>query len=245
MIEGGSTITGWNLLSSAASFSTYFRYSFRVVAPIVRSLPLARAGLSKFPASTAPSAAPAPTIVWSSSIKSITCPSEDSISLITAFNLSSNSPRYLVPAISAPRSRHRTRLFLRGSGTSPSIIFFASPSTIAVFPVPASPTSTGLFFVFLESICIILLISSSRPITGSSLPSDASRVKSCVYFSRDLYLDSGSGSVMRWFPRRFFSSISTELLSIPAISRACLSFSKERNKCSVETYSSRIFPASL
>jgi magnesium transporter len=32
-----------------------------------------------------------------------------------------------------------------------SIIFFARPSTIAVLPVPGSPTSTGLFFVLLDT----------------------------------------------------------------------------------------------
>ena len=33
-IEGSSIITGWNLLSSAESFSIYFLYSSEVVAPI-------------------------------------------------------------------------------------------------------------------------------------------------------------------------------------------------------------------
>ena len=37
--------------------------------------------------------------------------------------------------------------FNKFSGTSPEIIRVASPSTIAVFPTPGFPISTGLFFV--------------------------------------------------------------------------------------------------
>ena len=61
--DGGMTIVGWNLRSRAASFSIYFLYSLRVVAPMQRSSPRARAGLSMLEASIAPSAAPAPTTV--------------------------------------------------------------------------------------------------------------------------------------------------------------------------------------
>ena len=66
--EGWSTITGWKRRSSAASFSTCWRYSLRVVAPMQWSSPRASIGFKRFPASTAPSAAPAPTTVWSSSM---------------------------------------------------------------------------------------------------------------------------------------------------------------------------------
>src|SRR6218665_3644098 len=48
------------------------------------------------------------------------------------------------------------------------------PSAIAVLPTPGSPTRIGLFFVRRERICRVRLISSSRPITGSSLPCLAS-----------------------------------------------------------------------
>lgn len=47
---------------------------------------------------------------------------------------------------------------------------------------PGSPRRIGLFFVRLLSICTVLRISSSRPITGSSLPSRAACVKSRLYF---------------------------------------------------------------
>src|SRR5271165_1796077 len=57
---GASTLTVWNRRSSAASFSMYFRYSLRVVAPTHCSSPRLRAGLIMFEASMAPSAEPAP-----------------------------------------------------------------------------------------------------------------------------------------------------------------------------------------
>ena len=57
----------------------------------------------------APSAAPAPTTVCSSSMKRTTWPSESLISLSTALRRSSNSPRNLAPAMSAPRSSATTR----------------------------------------------------------------------------------------------------------------------------------------
>ena len=56
------------------------------------------------------------------------------------------------------------------SGTSPLTMRSASPSTIAVLPTPGSPISTGLFLVRRDSTWIVRRISSSRPMTGSSLP---------------------------------------------------------------------------
>jgi hypothetical protein len=128
-----------------------------------------------------PSALPAPTIVCISSIKSIILPWLLSISFNTAFSLSSNSPLYFAPAIRAPRSRENIILSLSPSGTSPFTILYARPSTIAVFPTPGSPIKQGLFLVFLESILTTLLISSSLPITGSSLFVEASLVRSLPY----------------------------------------------------------------
>ena len=125
----------------------YLRYSSSVVAPIARSSPRASIGLSMFAASTAPSAAPAPTIVCSSSMKRMVRPSDALISASTAFSRSSNSPRYLEPARSAPTSSAHTRRPRRLSGTSPEAIRWARPSTIAVLPTPGSPISTGLFLV--------------------------------------------------------------------------------------------------
>ena len=54
----------------------------------------------------------------------------------------------------------------------------ARPSTMAVLPTPGSPMSTGLFFVRRDSTWMTRRISSSRPMTGSSLPLRASSVRS-------------------------------------------------------------------
>ena len=152
--DGSPTKTGWKRRSSAASFSMCLRYSSRVVAPIARSSPRASIGLSRFAASTAPSAAPAPTMVCSSSMKRMTWPSAARISPSTALRRSSNSPRYFEPASSAPMSSAQTRRPLSDSGTSPRTMRCARPSTIAVLPTPGSPISTGLFLVRRESTCI-------------------------------------------------------------------------------------------
>ena len=83
----------------------------------------------------------------------------------------------------APRSSAITRLSLRVSGTSPRTIRWARPSAIAVLPTPGSPISTGLFFVRRLRTWMTRRISSSRPMTGSSLPARASAVRSRPYFS--------------------------------------------------------------
>ena len=75
-----------------------------------------------------------------------------------------------------------TRFSLRRSGTSPSTMRCASPSTIAVLPTPASPMSTGLFFVRRFSTCITRATSTSRPMTGSSFACFANSVRSRAYF---------------------------------------------------------------
>ncbi len=180
---GSRISTGWNRRSSAGSFSTFFRYSSIVVAPITWSSPRASAGFSMFEASIAPSAAPAPTTVWSSSMKTIIWSPFSRISSITFFRRSSNSPRYFVPAIIPARSSATRRRPARVSGTSSFTIRCAMPSTIAVLPTPGSPISTGLFFVRRDRISTVCSISSARPITGSSLPSRASSVRSRLYSS--------------------------------------------------------------
>ncbi|GBD30265.1 hypothetical protein HRbin32_01368 [bacterium HR32] len=177
--DGSPTYTGWKRRSRAGSFSMCFRYSSRVVAPMQWSSPRASMGLRMLAASmAAPSAAPAPTTVWISSMKRMISPWLSAISFRTALSRSSNSPRYLVPATRAPRSSWNTRLRLSCSGTSPRTMRCASPSTMAVLPTPGSPMSTGLFFVRRLRTWMTRRISSSRPITGSSLPARASSVRS-------------------------------------------------------------------
>ena len=190
---GSSTSTFWKRRSSAASFSTYWRYSLSVVAPTQCSSPRARAGLSMLPASMEPSALPAPTMVCSSSMNRMIRPSCLDNSLSTAFSRSSKSPRNLAPASSAPRSSDRMRLSFRPSGTSPLITRWARPSMMAVLPTPGSPINTGLFLVRRCSTWMVRRISSSRPITGSNLPCSARSVRSMVYLSSAWRDSSASG----------------------------------------------------
>ncbi|AGQ50718.1 hypothetical protein MHL_2875 [Mesomycoplasma hyopneumoniae 7422] len=127
---------------------------------------------------------PVPIRRWISSIKIITWSEFCSISCKIALIRFSNSPLKEAPARIKVRSNSKICLFFKLSGTWFAIIFRAIPSTIAVLPTPGSPTRTGLFFVFRDKILIILLISSSRPITGSILFSFANFVKFLAYFSR-------------------------------------------------------------
>ncbi len=90
--EGSCTWMGWKRRSRAASFSKCLRYSSSVVAPMVCSSPRARSGLRMLAASIAPSAAPAPTRVWISSMKVMMSP-RVRISLVTFLRRSSKSPR--------------------------------------------------------------------------------------------------------------------------------------------------------
>ena len=111
-------------------------------------------------------------------------------SFMTAFSLSSNSPLYFAPAISAAKSKTNIFLLCRFSGTSCLTILHAIPSTIAVFPTPASPINIGLFFFLRDKMCKILLISSSRPTMGSSFPLSARSFRLIAYLFNALYSPS-------------------------------------------------------
>ena len=132
-------------------------------------------------------------------------PSACSISRSTALRRSSNSPRYFAPATIAPMSSATTSLSFSDVGTSPATMRCARPSTMAVLPVPGSPMSTGLFFVRRDSTWMTRRISSSRPMTGSSLPSRARSVRLRLNRSSAWNCASGFWSVTR-APRR--SSVS-------------------------------------
>ena len=213
--EGSSTSTFWKRRSSAASFSMYWRYSSSVVAPRQCSSPRARAGFSILPASIAPSDLPAPTMVCSSSMNRMIWPSCLASSFKTPFNRSSNSPRYLAPAIRAPMSSDSTRLFLSPSGTSPLMTRWANPSTMAVLPTPGSPINTGLFLVRRCSTWTARRISSSRPMTGSSLPLAARAVRSVQYFSSAPRTSSAFWSMIFSDPRAALIAPSSVLLLPP------------------------------
>mmetsp|Transcript_2532 Transcript_2532/g.5352 ORF Transcript_2532/g.5352 Transcript_2532/m.5352 type:complete len:275 (+) Transcript_2532:234-1058(+) len=189
---GSGTKMGWNLRASAASFSICL-YSESVVAPTQDKSPRASCGFKIEAASIEPEASPAPITMCSSSMKRITCPAESETSLSTALSRSSNSPLYLAPATSAPTSSAITRFLRIDSGTSPSAMRCANPSTTAVLPTPGSPIRTGLFFRRRESTCTVRLISSSRPSTGSSFAARASAVRSVPYLASASPLTAARG----------------------------------------------------
>ena len=143
---GCSTSMGWNLRSNAASFSKCLRYSSMVVAPMVWSSPLASIGFIMLATSSPPSALPALRIVWISSMKRMILPFSCT-ALKAFFSLSSKSPRYLVPATILVTSSEKMILSRSTSGTLPSTIACARPSTMADLPTPGSPIRIGLFFV--------------------------------------------------------------------------------------------------
>ena len=101
---GSTTSIFWKRRDSAASFSKMPRYSVNVVAPMHLSWPLESAGLSRLDASSVPpDAAPAPIRVWISSMNRM-APGLSLRFFSTPFRRCSKSPRYLVPANSAPMS---------------------------------------------------------------------------------------------------------------------------------------------
>ena len=247
--DGSPTKTCWKRRSSAASFSMYLRYSSSVVAPTSRSSPRASIGLIMLPASIEPSpVAPAPTMVWISSMNVTICPSDSLISSRTAFRRSSNSPRYFAPATIEPRSRLIRVLPFSDSGTSPATMRRARPSTIAVLPTPGSPMSTGLFFVRRDSTCTTRRISWSRPMTGSILPSRARAVRSVAYFSSAWYCSSGSSVVTRRLPRTDvrapFSASGVAPASCSDFAASDWPVAMPMSRISAETYSSPSSPAS-
>ncbi len=193
--EGSPTNTGWKRRSSAASFSMCLRYSSTVVAPMACSSPRARAGLSMLPASMAPSAAPAPTMVCISSMKRMIWPSEAVTSLSTALSRSSNSPRNLAPATMEPRSSARSRLPFSPSGH------------VAVDDAAGQPLGDGgLAHARVAHQHRVVLGAAGEDLDDAAdllvaadhrveLPLRASWVRSLVYFSRARYWLSASGLV--------------------------------------------------
>jgi hypothetical protein len=173
--SGSSTLTTWKRRASAASFSKYFLYSPQVVAAMVRNSPRASAGFSRLAASFWPAAPPAPIMVCASSMNRMIGCRLFLTSSITFLRRFSNSPLTLAPACSRPMSSVWISTPRSTSGTSPSAMRSASPSTTAVLPTPASPVRIGLFWRRRIRMSMTWRISASRPITGSTLPSRARR----------------------------------------------------------------------
>ena len=119
---------------------------------------------------------------------------------------------------------------------------------MAVLPTPGSPISTGLFFVRRERTWMTRRISSSRPMTGSSLPEAAASVRSLPNLVSASYFSSGLSSVTRCGPRTLATASATAPLVAPAVRRASpageLWPARESRRCSVEMYSSCISRAS-
>ena len=216
---------------------------------MARRSPRARAGLRMLAASMAPSVRPAPTRVWISSMNMTMSPSACTTSLITALSRSSKSPLNFAPASSAPISSDTRVLPFRFSGTSPVTMRWAMPSAMAVLPTPGSPIRMGLFLERRLSTCSTLRISSSRPITGSSLPSRARSVRSIEKRRRAWYLASAFWSVTRWPPRISVMALSSADSVTPWSLRAWAILSAPRTRprriCSRLTNSSLRVPATL
>ena len=143
--------------------------------------PRASDGLRMLAASTAPSAAPAPTSMCISSMNSMQLP-ELLISSMTFFRRSSNSPLYLVPATSAPMSRVSRRL----PAASPDVAgddALGQALDDGGLADAWSPIRIGLFLVRRERIWISRSISRLRPMTGSSLPARDAAVRSIPSWS--------------------------------------------------------------
>ena len=212
-MDGSLTSTFWKRRLKAWSFSNTWRYSVKVVEPIQRSSPDANAGLIKFDTSILLLIdEPAPIIIWISSINKIALGLAFKASN-SAFIRFSKSPRYFVPAISAPISKLYTTQPDNGFGALSLTISHAKPSAIDVLPTPGSPTSRGLFLRRRHKICAVRSISAWRPINGSVPPVEA--------FWLRLMVNSVNGSLLAFSP---VSSVST----LVNLSRTFLSWPCDR-----------------
>ena len=198
---GSPTCTTWKRRVRAGSFSMCFLYSAQVVAATVRSVPRARAGLSRLAASPVPAAPPAPISVWASSTNRMIGFSEACTSSITWRSRCSNSPFMLAPACNRPISSESSATSFNGGGTSPAAMRRAKPSTTAVLPTPASPVRIGLFWRRRMRISTIWRISSSRPTIGSISPWRARSVRSTANRRRASCLPIAAGSSAAGFAR--------------------------------------------
>ncbi len=156
---------------------------------MTRISPRAKAGFKILAAFIAPSASPAPMMLWSSSMTRMTLP-ERLASSTTPFMRLSNWPRNCVPATMAVISSKKSSWSSNLAGTSPSMMRTAKPSAMAVLPTPASPIRAGLFLERLFRICTVRANSSSRPMMRSMRPARASSVKLMANCSKNFLLRS-------------------------------------------------------
>ena len=161
------------------------RYSSSVVAPMQCNSPRANIGFRRLPASIEPSPLPAPTTVCNSSINK-----NDPASRFDDFLENRLEPFFKFAAILGPGNegthvKRNDSLVLQPFRYVAAMMRWARPSAMAVLPTPGSPMRTGLFFVRRDRTWTTRRISSSRPMTGSSLPDRAKSVRSMPYFSSD------------------------------------------------------------
>ena len=137
-----------------------------------RRFPRANAGFSIERNEKVSSASSVEQAVWNSSMnKTASVPFEVCSSNILMMSVvrCSNSPLFRVPAISPFRSSSKISTSCRCAEDF-SKILCASSSTMAVLPVPASPTNMQLGLRLRRSETDTFLISSSRPTARSLMP---------------------------------------------------------------------------
>ena len=163
---GSLTWIGWKRRSSAASFSTYLRYSSGR-GPIVCSSPRASIGEDAGGVDRALGGPGTDQGVHLVDEQDDVAAGADLLEHLLEALLEVTA----VTAAGNQRAEVRCTscLSLSVSGTSLRTIICARPSTTAVLPTPGSPMSTGLFLVRRDSTCMTRSISFSRPMTGSSL----------------------------------------------------------------------------
>ena len=235
---GSPTKIGWKRRSSAASFSMCLRYSSSVVAPTARSSPRASIGFKEVGGVDAPSAVPAPTIVWSSSMKRTIWPSAAWISLRTALSRSSNSPRYLEPASSAPMSSaitRRSRKRLRNvAGDDPLGEALDDRGLADAGVADQHRVVLRAPREDLDDAADLLVAADDRV----ELADSASAVRSRPYFSSAPKVSSGLGEVTRCGPRTSEIACDEFLAGREKIGDPGLGSESASRMCSVEMYSS-------
>ena len=165
-------------------------------------------------------------------------PSAAWISFSTAFRRSSNSPRYLEPASSAPISSAITRRSRSDSGMSPETIRWARPRRSRSYDAGVADQHRVVLGP-LERTWIARRISSSRPITGSSFPLSASAVRSRPYFSWEGAEGVlGVGDVTRCGPRTSEIALTRAARSGSSSETPDCFSASASSRCSVEMYSS-------
>ena len=209
-----------------------------------RSSPRASAGLSRLAASIAPSAAPAPTSVCSSSMKRMIWPCAASTSLSTALSRSSNSPRNFAPATSARHVERDEPLVLERLGHVAAHDALGDALDDGRLADARLADEHGVVLgaarEHLHHAADLLVAADDR---DRSCPCARASVRSRVYFSSAWNFPSGSRSVTRWLPRT--RGERREELVVADARRARSSawtsrsaFAAASRKCSTETKSS-------